>query len=78
MTTYVICRDYRDGESFPYLTANPSAEEREQGCMYHACDETRYECWTPDEIEDDEFNMVILLGRLPVLVRSMHFDFEEE
>jgi hypothetical protein len=41
------------------------------------CDETLYECWQPDSIEDDEFNLVIMLDGFPVKARGCHFDFVE-
>ncbi len=64
---YIKCRDYEPGESFPYREMNQD--------FYFPCDETLYEYWQPDNIEDDEFNTVIMLKGMPVLVRSYHFEF---
>jgi hypothetical protein len=74
MTTYAKCRDYEEAESFPYVLG----EERADKTDYYPCNETLYECWMPDQIEDDEFNIVILLQGFPVRARDIHFDFEEK
>ena len=64
---YVKCMDYDNEDRFPYCV---------DGIIrYKICNQTLYECWQPDCIEDDEFNLVILLDGVPVLVRSCHFDF---
>lgn len=74
--TYAICRDYEDSESFPYLDREHGLKYIiNQKCLYYPCTDTKYECWMPDEIEDDEFNLVILLHGQPVKVRGIHFDF---
>lgn len=70
MTTYAICRDYHPCKSFPILVG-------EKKIRFELCTDTKYECWMPDQIENDEFNLVILLDGLPCLVRSCHFDFVE-
>lgn len=67
--TYAKCRDYDEGETFPYAT-----QEKEG---YFPCCERLYPCWQPEEIADDEFNLVILLEGHPVKVRGCHFDFFE-
>lgn len=46
MTTYAICRDYEEGESFPYWSGAQDSD-----VDYWPCDETLYECWQPDCIE---------------------------
>ena len=66
---YIRCRDYDDDESFPFMNGE------ELG--FEDCNETLYEYWQPDAIEDDEFNTFILLNGEPVKVRSCHFDFVE-
>ena len=77
--TYAICRDHREGESFPYLdTASGISYWARGECLHYPCDETKYECWMPESIEYNEFNIVILLHGQPVLVRSIHFDFESK
>jgi hypothetical protein len=68
MTTFAMCRDYYEGETFPH---SPVGED----CSYHPCSDKLYECWQPDCIEDDEFNLVIMLDNKPVLARGIHFDF---
>ena len=68
-TTHAICARYLEGECFPYQT--PGFEQ------YHKCDDTLYECWQPDCIEDDEFNLIILIEGMPVKARGIHFDFIE-
>ena len=75
MTAYAKCRDYERGESFPYKNFMYLDDDM---CLFHLCDETLYECWMPHEIEDDEFNLVILLQGFPVKARGIHFDFEEK
>lgn len=45
---------------------------------YLRCKEAKYTCYQPDEIEDEEFNMIILLEDRPIRVRGIHFDFVEE
>lgn len=71
MTTYAKLRDYREGDCFPYITGYGEIK-------YCAGDDfSWFECWLPDAIENEEFNLVILLGDLPVRVQSINFDFEE-
>lgn len=70
-TIYAKPWDYEEGESFPYLDFMGNSEN----CLYYPCSETFYECWQPDEIENDEFNLVILLHGFPVRARGIHFDF---
>lgn len=70
--TYAKCRDYNKGESFPYVEVNdPIADNYKE----YPCDETLYECWQPDHLDDAEFNLIILLEDRPVVARSWHFDF---
>lgn len=69
-TTYAFPIDYEEGETFPYLDSSDQ-------CKYHECSNTFYECWQPDELDDAEFNVIILLNSCPVRVRGMHFDFTE-
>lgn len=72
----VKCLPYREGERFPYIIPGIGRETVEG---WIDCDETVYEAWAhPDNIEDDEFNMVIMVGKCPVVVRSSHFDFVDE
>lgn len=75
MDTYkdfkAICALYDPGESFPYIDATCKGDE----CRFCPCDETRYEYWQPDALDDEEFNMVILLNGALVRVRGCHFDF---
>ena len=71
MTTYAKCRDYREGESFPYLLDDSTT------CLFSPCDESLYLCWQPDKLDDEEFNLVIELNGIPVRARGIHFDFEE-
>jgi hypothetical protein len=73
--TKAFARDYEEGESFPYLDF--MCEDTDK-CLWYPCTETKYECWQPDEIEDAEFNLIILLHGFPVRVRGIHFDFIEE
>lgn len=69
MNKYLKCRDYYAGESFPYMQGFSDVTG------YHPCDETLYEYWLPDCIEDDQFNAIIMLNGDPVKVRTCHFDF---
>lgn len=69
--TYAKPWNYEEGESFPYLPFNCDSEN----CLYHPCDETLYEFWQPDSIENDEFCLIILLNGFPVKVISIDFDF---
>jgi hypothetical protein len=71
MKQYVKCRDYEKGETFPFVRLDGS-----EGM--HPCNEALYDHWLPEAIEDDEFNMLILLDEEMVKVRSSHFDFVEE
>ena len=71
MKQYVKCRDYDEGETFPFVRLDGT-----EG-MY-PCNETLYEHWLPEAIENDEFNMLILLNGEMVKVRSCHFDFIKE
>lgn len=72
MSFYAKCRDYEPGEAFPYLDFMGDADN----CLSFPCDDTLYECWQPDELDDSEFNLIILLKGYPVRVRGIHFDFE--
>lgn len=74
MNVYAKCRDYREGETFPFVHTNDYLEHE---VKYFTCTETLYPCWQPDELDDAEFNLVILLHGAPVLVRGIHFDFVE-
>jgi hypothetical protein len=67
---YAKCRDYEEGDSFPYYDNRTDRES-----LYCPCDNTLYECWQPDCIEDDDFNLVIMMAGYPVLARECHFDF---
>lgn len=73
MIIYAICRDYEPGDKFPYVLSNSYQEGEVQ---YHPCDDTRYPCLQPDELDNSEFNLIIVLNGRPVLARSWHFDFE--
>lgn len=71
MTTYAVCmQPYEEGESFPYCDFMDH-----EGSLKYPCSEEMYECWQPDCIENDEFNLVIMLHGFPVKVRGCHFDF---
>lgn len=67
MTTYAKCRVYREGDMFPFIHVGEEGEL--------ACDDSEYECWQPDELDDEEFNLVILFHGSPLRVRGCHFDF---
>jgi hypothetical protein len=69
MTIYAKCRDYSKYDSFAYMTVS----SLNYACF--ECDETLYPCWQPDELDDSNFNTVILLNGYPVLVQSIDFDF---
>lgn len=64
---YARCLPYSKGDTFPAIM---------HGEVTHfPCSEKLYEYWLPDQIEDDEFNMVILYDGNPIIARSCHFDF---
>lgn len=73
MTTYAKCRDYGEGDCFPYIHKCPEYLDDQE--LYEYCNETLYECWQPDSLDNEEFNMVIMHKGSPVLVRGIHFDF---
>lgn len=75
MTTYAKCARYDEGDSFAYV--HKTAEYSEDQYDYYECDETLYECWQPDALDNDEFNVVIILECVPVLVQGINFDFIE-
>lgn len=65
------CRDYEDGESFPYLELNDN-----ETVHYFPCDEDSFQSFQPEYWDDEEFNVIIILRERPVRVRGMHFDFK--
>ena len=69
--TYAVCRDYQEGESFPYVEVNDPA----MTVHYRECDDTQYQCWQPDHLDSAEFNLILLFPDRPVVARGMHFDF---
>lgn len=71
--TYAQCRDYEEGESFPYYDFM-----NDRSFLFYPCSQELYECWQPDCIEDEEFNLVIMLHNFPVRARGIHFDFVEK
>jgi len=74
MTTYAKCRQYEKGERFLFVSLDGDYSEL-QGSI--ECSAELYECWQPDCINDDEFNLVIMLNGFPVKARGCHFDFVE-
>jgi hypothetical protein len=70
MKKYVKCLDYEKNDCFPYLNSG-------EFCQYYECDETLYDYWQPESIENDEFNTIILINGSPVKVRGIHFEFGE-
>jgi hypothetical protein len=70
MNTYAKCRDYNEGESFPYLELKDA-----ENVHYWPCDETEYLCFQPDYLDDEEFNIIIIFRHRPVFARGIHFDF---
>lgn len=60
--------DDLDTDQFPVVM--PDGSQR-----YHQFGGVIYETWHPDEIEDDEFNMVIRLPDGMALAISNHFDW---
>lgn len=64
------CARYDKGDLFPYHFFGKDLD-----VFYCPCSEDVYQCWQPDEIENSEFNLIILLHNLPVRVRGIHFDF---
>lgn len=73
-TTYAQSFAYGDDEKFPYLKTWEDSED----CQFFPCSSALYECWQPDLIENDEFNLIILLHGSPVRVIGSHFDFIEK
>jgi hypothetical protein len=71
MKQYVRCRDYEEGDSFPFEKLNGIGG-------FYPCSPVLYEHWLPEAIEDDEFAMVIDLEGELVKVIATHFDFVEE
>lgn len=67
-----ICRDYEEGDCFPFLELNQNEFVYGQ---YWPCDETPYLCFQPDYWDNEEFNLVIILNDRPVRARGIHFDF---
>ena len=67
MTHYAKPFIYLPGDYFPFLV--------DKHIRFQECDETLYECWKPECIEDEEFNLVIVLHGNVVRARSIHFDF---
>ena len=68
MKQYARCKPHDEGDRFPYVFLNGSQST-------HPCHRGLHEQWMPEAIQDDEFNMVILLNDELVKVRSCHFDF---
>lgn len=68
-TTYAKCRPFKLGERFCAIIAETE--------ITFFCTGDLYECWQPDAIENEEYNLVILIGARPVRARTIDFDFEE-
>lgn len=76
MNDYAVCMPYYEGETFPYLGLIPYLDCKNEDSPFHyPCTKTRYEYWQPEGLNDEEFNLVILLHGFPVRVRGCHFDF---
>lgn len=69
-TVKARCREYEEGESFPFLELNDF-----ENVHYQRCDETQYLCFQPDYLDNEEFNLIIILNGRTVIARSCHFDF---
>jgi hypothetical protein len=70
MTTYAKCKDYNEGEAFPYIEL-----DNNEHVHFRSCDNTMYHCYQPDQLDDEEFNLILLLDQRLVRARSSHFDF---
>lgn len=68
MKSFAQCFDYEEGESFPYIRL-----DGKEGMQ--PCSDILYEYWMPEAIENDEFNMLILLDGEMVKARCVHFNF---
>lgn len=68
--TYAKCQEFEEGDTFPYCI------EKFEG--YYNCTNDLYECWQPNCLDDEEFNLVIIIQGVPVRVRGCHFDFVDK
>lgn len=71
--TKAICRDWREGESFPYIELNDT-----ESVHYWPCDDTEYMCFQPDYWDNEEFNVILIFRDRPIRVIGIDFDFIED
>ncbi len=69
MKIYAQCKNHKIGYSFPFYDFITNRKFSE----YPSSPEL-YECWQPECIHSDEFNLVIMLHNIPVRVRSSDFN----
>jgi hypothetical protein len=74
---YAVCRDYKEGDTFPYVEVNDPAlyTNFERRVHYRLCDDTKYQCWQPDHLDGAEFNLILLFPDRPVVARGLHFEY---
>lgn len=77
MSYKLKCRDYLEGECFPYIRIDGIDEDKIQ-----ECDNTIYDGFSPESIglhadawDTKEFNQGMILNGERVRVRSCHFDY---